>query len=83
MSKNNDMDLFNFMTCSLVGLSIIGVILNIYKNKICFIIWAVTNFSWMIVDIYKGIPAQAFLFAVYFLLAIFGLYKWANEKRNT
>lgn len=77
--KENSMNLFNVIGCILVALSIAGVVLNIYKKKICFIIWAITNFSWMLVDIYKEIYTQAFLFAVYFLLAIFGLYKWANE----
>lgn len=61
-------------------LSITGVILNIYKNKWCFVIWSITNFSWMIIDFYKGIYAQAFLFLVYFLLAIYGLIKWSVEE---
>ncbi len=74
------MEVFDIIAWNLVILSIIGVVLNIYKNKICFIIWAITNFSWMVVDFYKDIYSQAALFGVYFLLAIFGLYKWANEK---
>lgn len=63
-------------------LSIIGVILNIYKNKYCFIIWAITNFSWFVVDLYYGIYSQAVLFLVYFFLAIFGLIKWAKESKS-
>lgn len=60
-------------------LSIAGVILNIYKNKYCFIIWSVTNFSWMLIDFYKGLPEQGCLFLVYFCLAIWGLWKWKKE----
>lgn len=62
--------------------SILGVVLNIYKNKYCFIIWAVTNFSWMCVDFYYKIYSQAFLFLVYFCLAIFGLIKWYREEKK-
>jgi len=60
----------------LTALSLIGVVLNIYKKKACFIIWAFTNFTWMIIDFAKGIPEQGVLFAIYFILAIWGLVKW-------
>lgn len=63
-------------------LSIIGVVLNIFKNKWCFVVWGVTNFAWCIIDFYKGIYAQSFLFLVYFILAIFGLFKWIKEEKK-
>lgn len=68
------------MTWALTALSIVGVVLNIYKNKWCFGIWAFTNFSWMIVDFNHGIYPQAALFGVYFLLAILGLLKWRKQS---
>ena len=70
------------MTWIITIFSIIGVVLNIYKNKTCFIIWAFTNFCWMIVDFINGIYAQAFLMFIYFLLAIWGLYKWKKEENG-
>jgi len=57
-------------------LSLIGVVANIYKKQWCFIIWAFTNFAWMIIDFLNGLPEQSALFALYFILAIWGLYKW-------
>jgi len=60
-------------------LSLIGVVLNIYKKKACFIIWAVTNFTWMIIDFHKGIPEQGVLFGIYFLLAVWGIVKWREN----
>jgi len=60
-------------------LSIVGVVLNIYKKKSCFAIWTFTNASWMFIDFYKGIYAQSFLFLVYTVLAIWGLYQWRKE----
>ena len=62
--------------------SIIGVILNIYKSKYGFVIWIFTNLSWMIYDFYKGIYSQAFLFFIYFILAIFGCVKWIIEEKK-
>lgn len=59
--------------------ALIGVILNIYKKKSCFIIWAFTNLFWCIYDWQIGAKAQSVLFGVYFLLAIWGLIQWAKE----
>jgi len=69
------------MTWIITILSIIGVILNIYKNKYCFMIWAVTNFAWMVIDYRAGLYSQSLLFAVYFLLAIYGLWKWIEDAK--
>jgi nicotinamide riboside transporter PnuC len=56
--------------------SIIGVVANIYMQPWCFAIWLFTNLAWMIVDWKKGLKSQAFLFAVYMVLAVWGLIKW-------
>jgi len=66
-------------TWGLTLFSIIGVILNIKKKKSCFYIWAGTNFAWMVVDYVSGLYAQAFLFLIYFGLAIWGIIAW---RRN-
>jgi len=59
--------------------SIVGVVANIYKKSWCFILWLFTNGIWVIIDFRAGLYAQAFLFGVYLLLAIWGLYKWSAE----
>jgi len=59
--------------------SIIGVIANIKKKRWCFYVWAVTNSLWMIVDFAHGLYAQAFLFLVYVLLAIWGIIEWKTK----
>jgi len=59
--------------------SIIGTIANIYKRRWCFGVWAVTNAIWVGYDIWKGILPQAALMAVYFCLAIWGLFQWKSE----
>ena len=60
--------------------SLLGVVLNIKKNRLCFAIWACTNFAWMVIDIHEGIYAQGMLFGVYFVLALWGLYEWRKKK---
>lgn len=59
-------------------LALIGVWLNIKKRVACFWIWSFTNAVWTYVDFKHGIYAQAALQAVYFLLAIYGIYKWSG-----
>ena len=69
-------------TIIITAMSIVGVILNIYKSKICFLIWIFTNFAWMIIDFQAKLYSQSFLFLVYFLLAIYGLVKWILDERK-
>jgi membrane protein implicated in regulation of membrane protease activity len=71
------------MTWIITVLSIIGVLLNIYKNKYCFVIWSGTNFAWMVIDYNAKLYSQSALFMIYFILAIFGLWKWINETKTT
>lgn len=65
---------------ALTAISIIGVILNIKKDRRCFILWIFTNGAWAVYDFSIGAFAQAALFLVYFCLAIWGIYSWTKEK---
>ena len=60
--------------------SIVGVVLNIKHRRECFYIWACTNAFWAVVDFTEGIYSQAALQAVYFGLAIYGLYEWRRGR---
>lgn len=62
------------------GFSLIGVYLNIKKKHECFVIWFFTNASWTVYDFYIGAYAQSFLFFIYTLLALYGLYEWRFKK---
>ena len=68
------------MSWILVVLSLAGVVLNIYKRRECFYIWAVTNAGWAIYDYMIGSCAQGVLFTVYFMLAVWGIIKWRREE---
>lgn len=60
--------------------SIVGVILNIKKRRECFVIWGVTNSLWSIYDFSIHAYAQSFLFFIYVLLAIWGIWEWRSKK---
>ena len=63
-------------TWAITAASIIGTVANIYKKTWCFGLWLVTNSLWMIVDFREGLYSQSFLFFIYVLLAVWGLYQW-------
>lgn len=60
--------------------SLVGVVLNIKKKRLCFVFWMFTNFAWMVIDIKEGIYAQGVLMGVYFVLALWGLWEWRRER---
>ena len=57
------------MTWIIAAASLIGVWLNIRKDRRCFAVWLATNATWAVVDLRAGLPAQAALMAVYAGLA--------------
>lgn len=65
----------------LAGFSIIGVILNGYHNKWCFVIWSFTNFLWAWFFYSHKLYAPMGLQLVFFVLAIWGLWKWHKEGK--
>ncbi len=67
------------MTWILTTASIAGVVLNIWKNEYCFLVWIFTNATWAVIDFKKRIPAQGILFTIYFMLAIWGFIQWRME----
>lgn len=63
--------------------SLVGVVLNIHRHQACFILWLVTNLSWVVIDLSYGIPAQAALQLVYAALSLWGLWKWSHDSGRT
>ena len=60
--------------------SLIATVLNIKKKAICFWIWSITNFLWMVVDYKAGLYGQSALFLTYFALAIWGIFQWKKPS---
>ena len=60
----------------LTGLSILGTIYNLQKHVAGWVIWTIANLGWVAIFFSKGMMAEAFLFSVYLLLSIYGIFKW-------
>ena len=69
--------------CSTAEAALVGVWLNIRKCVACFWIWAVTNAVWAVADYTHGLVQQAVVQAVYFVLSIYGIVRWAQDRRRT
>ena len=63
-------------------LALLGVWLNIHKNALCFPLWAVSNATWVWVDLCHGIYSQAALQTVYFFLSLYGIWMWRVKDRS-
>ena len=67
----------------LVALSLAGNVFVIKKNVLGQWLWAFANMGWISFDIYKEAYSQAFLFAVYFGMCIWGIIAWSKEEKVT
>ncbi len=59
--------------------ALVGVVLNIHRQVAAFWIWSVTNAVWAFADWSVGLHAQAALQAVYFVLSLYGIWKWSDR----
>jgi hypothetical protein len=60
--------------------ALVGVVLNIKKRRLCFVVWFFTNSLWCIYDFTIGAYAQSALFFAYVLLAIWGIVEWRKGQ---
>lgn len=71
------------LTWALTAMSITGVILNVKKNRMCFVIWVIANMGWITINILHEIYAQAFLFVIYTGLSVWGWIEWSKDRGTT
>lgn len=67
------------LTWVLTTISVSAVVLNIKKNRLCFVLFLIANAGWIAVNVKNGIYAQAALFVVYTFLSIWGLIEWSRR----
>jgi len=60
-------------------LSILGNLLIVYKKRIGFSIWLLSNVVWIYVDIGIGLYSQIIMMVLYAILNIVGWYKWRED----
>lgn len=73
---------FEDLSWILVMLSLAGNYFVIKKNVIGQWLWAVGNLGWIAFDISLGAYSQAFLFAVYFGMCVWGIWLWTKEAKE-
>ena len=62
---------------ALAAVSIIGTVLNVWKLEVCFVIWMVCNGCWLGLHIRMKHWPRVLVDAVYFGLAIYGIFAWS------
>jgi nicotinamide riboside transporter PnuC len=66
----------------ITAMSVTGVVLNVKKRRICFLVWIVANGGWIFVNLRHGIYAQAGLFVIYTGLSIWGWFEWGKKRKQ-
>lgn len=76
------MNLLFIFTWVVSVLSICGAYLNAKGKWQGFVIWIFTNISWITINIYYGVYAQAFLFVIYTGVSTYGLITWLKKLKE-
>ena len=63
-------------------LSVLGVILNNRKLRVCFLIWLVSNTLCFIIHISIGVWSLMIRDFIFTILAIEGWFKWGKKKND-
>lgn len=60
----------------LTAIAVIGAILNVLQDGVCFIAWMVANLGLAAINCRQRNWPQMTLFLVYFVLALWGFLSW-------
>jgi len=71
------------LTWVIVGLSLIGTLLNVGRRWEGFLFWTVANVAWTVHNVLQQDWPQAALWAVYVLLALAGIFNWLRTSRSS
>lgn len=76
-------NIYNIISVVSLILSLCGNILINHKKKIGFIVWILSNISWIIVN-FMGDPnyPQILMYVVYLILNIIGYCRWKSGKEK-
>ena len=72
------------ITWFLTAISLIGTVLNIRKNILCFYIWLIGDILWCALDFHNGTCGRSLLDFVQVILAVCGIISWkkVNQKEQ-
>ncbi len=66
-----------------VAMSLTGNYFVIKKNVLGQWIWAAANLGWIVFNLSIGVWSQAFLFAVYLGMCVWGIISWSKQSVKT
>lgn len=61
-------------------IALTGILLNIGKNKACFLIWTLSNTYFAITGVLEADYPIFLLFMAYNLTCVYGYWKWRRDK---
>jgi len=74
------MNLADIYMWALTGVALIGTWLNVKQQRVGFLFWMASNVGFCISNTLIGVYPLAFLFFVYFILAVMGWFSWKREE---
>lgn len=72
----------NDVKIAIVVLALIGAALNSAGDWRGFLFWLVTNGFWCVYNCRAGEYEQAFIFGIFWLLCLWGIWKWRAGNRR-
>lgn len=70
------------LSWAIAVVGIVAVILNIKKNRLCFVLWMMTNVGLVGIHLSNQEFPLAGLFFVYSGTAVWGFVEWSKDKRE-
>lgn len=61
--------------------ALLGVVLNVKKQPVCFVLWCGSNLTFTIINLYQNRYYEVVLFSVQFVIAVWGLHEWLIKPR--
>lgn len=59
---------------------LIGMMLNVKKNKACFIMWLIGNMIWLLIDVYSMAISRVILDVIQQIFNLWGIIEWRKNK---
>lgn len=67
-------------TWLITAVCLIGTVLNVKKNVLCFYLWAVGNVAWLVYDLLTGLYSRAMLDLIQLGFALWGIWEWSRNR---
>lgn len=72
-------DAVQIFTWTVTAICLAGTVLNVKKNRWCFVLWIFGNVAWLLYDAHSGLYSRAMLDVVQLAFAIWGLIEWRKK----